>query len=585
MSWITFIWSMTAGICLTLGAVHLLVWSRQRDQWANLVFAICAAAAAGYAVFDMLAMHAQTPAEYGQWSRWTLVMGMIEGVSVVCFIRLYLRAGRLWLLGLICGVRALMLVLNFVPGPNFFFREITGLQPMPLLGDLIARPLGVLHPWAILMPPSFLLIILFVIDATRTASRQSGERRAWVLGGVTAVGFTVVLVFYALYARGVLPSAFTSQLTLLLIVVMGYELSRDVLRAAQLSRELLESQHRMRLAASAADLSLWEWDTVRDEIWVTEKGRERAGVGASERIDFGRFLQSLHPDDREPTRRAVRQSLDAGGDFEAEYRVMARDGAARWVIARGQVERSADGKPLRLRGVTVDITARKLAEEAAHNLSGRLIHAQEETQRQLAGELHDDLSQSLALLSVELEMFGQNPPAEPQKIATRMEEFSTQVKGLSSEVHRLSHALHPAKLDQLGLAAAVRGFCKEFALAHEIAVEFTEHDVPREVSADAALCLYRIAQEALHNVVKHSGGTAAKVELTRADGHLRLVVTDDGAGFDAQATRMNGSLGLVSMNERARFVGGQFTLESHPGTGTRVEVRVPIAAAEEPTPQ
>jgi signal transduction histidine kinase len=182
-------------------------------------------------------------------------------------------------------------------------------------------------------------------------------------------------------------------------------------------------------------------------------------------------------------------------------------------------------------------------------------------------------------------MFVQYPPADSQKIALIMENFSTQVKGLSSEMHRLSHDLHPAKLDQLGLVAAVRGFCKEFALAHELAIEFTERDVPRTVSADAALCLYRIAQEALHNVAKHSGGTAAKVELTRDDRHLRLVVADDGAGFDPQAARTNGSLGLVSMSERARFVGGRLSVESRPGTGTRVEVRVPIAAAEASAPR
>src|SRR4249919_2369777 len=200
MSWVTFIWSMTAGICLTFGAVHFLIWARQRDQWANLVFSICAAAAAGYAVFDMLALRAQTPAEYGELWRWALSLGMLVGVLIAWFIRLYLRAGRLWLLWLICGLRALMLVLNFVPGPNFYFREITGLHQMPLLGELVSHPYGVLHPWVILMPLSFLLIIIFAIDAAHTASRR---RHAWVLGGLTAVGFTLALVCYALYARGI----------------------------------------------------------------------------------------------------------------------------------------------------------------------------------------------------------------------------------------------------------------------------------------------------------------------------------------------------------------------------------------------
>jgi signal transduction histidine kinase len=233
-----------------------------------------------------------------------------------------------------------------------------------------------------------------------------------------------------------------------------------------------------------------------------------------------------------------------------------------------------------VRGASLDITTRKLAEEAAHNLSGRLIRAQEEEQMRLARDLHDDLSQSLALISVELEMFGQSQPTDRGQINRRMQEFSAQVKRLSSDVHRLAHELHPAKLEQLGLVAAVRGFCKEFAVAHEIAIEFADRSVPRAVPQDTALCLYRIAQEALHNVVKHSGGTAARVELAMEDGELRLAIADDGVGFDPETMRANGSLGLVSMSERARFVHGLLSVESHAGKGTRVEVRVPIAAAD-----
>ena len=178
-------------------------------------------------------------------------------------------------------------------------------------------------------------------------------------------------------------------------------------------------------------------------------------------------------------------------------------------------------------------------------------------------------------------MFGQSPPAERGQINRRMQEFSAQVKRLSSEVHRLSHELHPAKLEQLGLVAALRGFCKEFAVAHEMAIEFADSLVPRAVPEATALCLYRIAQEALHNVVKHSGGTAARVELAVEGGELRLAILDDGVGFDPKTTRANGSLGLVSMGERTRFVHGLLSVQSHAGKGTRVEVRVPIAAADD----
>jgi signal transduction histidine kinase len=159
------------------------------------------------------------------------------------------------------------------------------------------------------------------------------------------------------------------------------------------------------------------------------------------------------------------------------------------------------------------------------------------------------------------------------------QEFSGQVKRLSSEVHRLSHELHPAKLEQLGLVAAMRGFCKEFAAAHQITVEFADGSVPRAVPADTALCLYRIAQEALHNVAKHSGGTTARVELAMEDRELRLAVTDDGVGFDPETIRVNGSLGLVSMAERARFVHGRLSIDSHAGRGTRIDVRIPFASA------
>ncbi len=330
-------------------------------------------------------------------------------------------------------------------------------------------------------------------------------------------------------------------------------------------RSLRESEERMSLAADAANLGIWIRDLVGDEIWATDKWRQLFGFEKGEQLDIHRFLGRLHPEDRDAVNKALTKARETGGSYEKEYRIVLPDGRVRWIASRGRVEFDAAGKPVFMRGASLDNTARKLAEEAAHDLSGRLIHAQEEEQARLARELHDDLSQSLALLSVELEMFGQNPPAERGQISGRMQEFSADVKRLSSEVHRLSHELHPAKLEQLGLVAAVRGFCKELAMAHEMAIEFTNRSVPRAVPEDTALCLYRITQEALHNVIRHSGGTAARVELAMDGGELRLAIIDDGVGFDPETIRANGSLGLVSMAERARFVHGRLSIESHAG--------------------
>jgi PAS domain S-box-containing protein len=478
-------------------------------------------------------------------------------------------------------------------------------------------------------------------------------------------------------------------------------------RRRRAERSLRESEQRMSLAADAANLGIWIRDFVGDKIWATEKWRELFGFEKSERLDMHCFLQRLHPADREPVRHLLASALLDKAGYEAEYRIVLPDGRIRWISARGRTEFDAERKPVLVRGISLDITQRKLAEEAlqesevrfrtmantapvmiwmsepnrlctffnkswldftgraleqelgngwtagvhpedfahclktyvgsfdarrkfsmdyrlrrsdgeyrwvvdngaprfasngtflgyigsaiditerrlaeeeARDLSGRLMHAQEAERTRLARELHDDLSQSLALLSVELEMFGKSPPVERRQISGRMQEFSGQVKRLSSEVHRLSHELHPVKLEQLGLVAAIRGFCKELTVAHEMAIEFVDHSVPRAVPVDTALCLYRIAQEALHNVIKHSGGTAARVELAMDCGKLRLAIVDDGVGFDPETMRANGALGLVSISERARFVHGRLSIESHAGKGTRIEVRVPISATDD----
>jgi len=296
----------------------------------------------------------------------------------------------------------------------------------------------------------------------------------------------------------------------------------------------------------------------RDEVWASDQWRLLFGFGPAERIDFNGFLQRLHPEDRDGVRQTLARAGVAAGHYETEYRVVLADGGVRWIASRGQVDFNRAGRPVRLRGASLDITERKRAEQAAQNLSGQLIHAQEAERMRLARELHDDLSQSLALLAVELDMFGQQP-AIPAGTSERMQEFSAQVRGLSSGVHRLSHELHPAKLEQLGLVAAVRGFGKEFGAAHHI-----------------ALCLYRIVQEGLQNVVKHSGADGAQVTLTGTEDALCLVIADVGCGFKYPVAAGGHSLGLVSMHERVRLVRGQILVQSRLGEGTRIEVRIPL---------
>ncbi len=214
------------------------------------------------------------------------------------------------------------------------------------------------------------------------------------------------------------------------------------------------------------------------------------------------------------------------------------------------------------------------SEQAARELSGRLIHTQEEERRRVARDLHDDFNQRLALLSVELDLLGRKSPRTDS--AAKLQQLGGQVRDLSSDVHRLAYKLHPAKLDQLGLATAVGGLCRDLSQKSGVKMEFTPENVPRDLPADIAGCLFRVAQESLWNVVRHSEAKAARVELAVRDGHIRLTVSDAGKGFDLEAARKAGGLGLLSMRERVRLSGGDLKIRSKPGQGTQAELTIPL---------
>jgi PAS domain S-box-containing protein len=239
----------------------------------------------------------------------------------------------------------------------------------------------------------------------------------------------------------------------------------------------------------------------------------------------------------------------------------------------------------------VDISLRKQAEEdlrqsqvELRSLTARLLRAQEDESRRIARELHDDLGQRLALLTIEMDLLRQRPPAAADQLGVRVQELLAQVKHLSSSVHDLSHRLHPSKLEQLGLVPALGGLCHELTHSHGLKIEFTPSQIPPMIAPDTAMCLYRIAQEGLRNVIKHSGAQRAGVELSGTVDAISLRIVDDGTGFDPKLIQGKGGLGLVSMRERVRHLGGEIEIDSQPSGGTRLRVRIPLMeAAKTPT--
>jgi signal transduction histidine kinase len=256
------------------------------------------------------------------------------------------------------------------------------------------------------------------------------------------------------------------------------------------------------------------------------------------------------------------------------FRLRASDGRLVWVQNLISVSPQSDGTT-KLHGFMIDISDRKRTEETLKDLGGRLIAAQEEERRRIARELHDDFNQRLAVLSIELEQLG-NKIQKPLGLRRSVERLQTQAHELAAEIHRLSYKLHPAKLDHLGLAAAISSLCTELNESEKLKVEFFQNGFPDPVDKDITLCVFRIAQESLRNCVKHSQADSVRVVLTRTRSTIRLLVSDNGCGFNTNSDSMEKGLGFISMKERLHLVGGRINVYSKPLRGTRIEVSVPL---------
>lgn len=253
--------------------------------------------------------------------------------------------------------------------------------------------------------------------------------------------------------------------------------------------------------------------------------------------------------------------------------------------------RTPQGRLTHLRWLMRDITERKRAEAAVKSayaalqrnreelraLAVRLLTAQEEERRRLSRELHDDMSQKLALLVVEIETLAQSLPLSPFELLDQLRSFRDRAVKLSDDVRNLAHRLHPTILEDLGLAAATRSYVKDFAAREGIHARLTQKRLPQTLPREVSACLYRVIQESLRNAAKHARTLRVSVTLTGTEGGISLSVRDWGVGFDPEVSKaQHGGLGVIGMKERVRLVDGTFSIRSNPGRGTRVMVRVPL---------
>jgi len=334
-----------------------------------------------------------------------------------------------------------------------------------------------------------------------------------------------------------------------------------------------ESEERFRLVSNTAPVMIWmagpdKLCTYFNQPWLEFTGRvveKELGNGWSE---------GVHPDDLAVCLEIYGGSFARREPFQMQYRLRRNDGEYRWVLDIGVPRFNSDGSFAGYIGSAIDITDRKQAEAAMSGLSRKLIEAQEAERRRIARELHDDINQRIALLAVNLQTIKSDLPAADARASQQLQESWERVLDIGNDVQALSHRLHSSRLEFLGLEVACAGFCREFSKQQDVKIELAFNDVPKSIPSEVSLCLFRVLQEALHNAAKYSGVNQFEVSLTGQPNEIQLRVHDSGVGFDSTQISNGEGLGLISMMERAKLVGGNLSIESEPGHGTTIVASV-----------
>ena len=357
-------------------------------------------------------------------------------------------------------------------------------------------------------------------------------------------------------------------------------------------RALRESVEQFRLRSDQAPVLIWTArpDTTLDYI---NGFCEQLTGRPLEVLRENGWLDFVHPEDLDRCLGTYMPAFEARRPFLLEYRLRHADGDYRWFLASGVPKYGPDGSYTGYVGCDIDITERKnnedriRASQAAleasrleiQHLAGRLIEAQEVERARIARDLHDDVSQQLAGVSIAFsglkQRLGEYHVSE--ELRQELVELQQQTLKLARNVRQLSHDLHPAVLQHLGLVKGLTWYCGELGRAHRVAITCTAEGDFGAITPDAALCVYRIAQEALRNVIAHARASRADVRLFQLGDQAQIMITDDGRGFDAASrVERDTGLGLVSMSERARLIGGTVSILSRPNRGTQVEATIPM---------
>jgi len=599
MSWIPLVWSVAAGVCFCLAGLHFLVWLRSRESTASLLFSTAAIAAGAIGLQEILLLRAQTATEYGELLRWMHLSVAIIVIASVWFIRLHLRAGRLWLAWSISGLRALALIVNFQASTNATFSEITSLRFVPWLGEVFSIPIGEPNPWRMLIHASTVLLLIYVVDVGITTWRRVDRRRAVILCGAISAVIVLGVIFSQLMVWQVMPGPFSGLIFLLIVLAMAAELSIDLIRARQTAADLRRSEAWMSHAALAANLGMWDWDITRDRISGTRSGLVQAGLADDERLTLERFLESVHAEDRGSVRQAIRRVVEDGEPVDIEYRMVDSRGGARWISARGEADRGPDGKPRHVRGVTIDITSQKRKDAELQQQRDQLAHIQRVSALgQLSSALAHEISQPLGamLRNAEAgELYLKKTPPELDEVNAILGDIQRDGKRAAAIIDRMRSFLMPREsvletLELKELLEQVATFLRAEFRAYDTRLVL---DLPRVLPAVRGdrIQLQQVVLNLLLNSLEAlsefpSERREVVIRASSMAGVVEVAVFDSGPGFSADrmhsafepfmSTKRTGTgIGLAICKTIIDSHGGRIWAEHNPGGGAILRFTLP----------
>lgn len=610
LSYVTVVWSMQAAAALLMGIVYFLVWARDRSAWASLAFSIVAFSIAGGAFAELMAMQSLTLQALVTSLRWASITGFFLICGVMFFFRSYLGTGRMWLLWTIVGIRIVLLCDSFLRmDASLNFKEVKSIKRIPFMGEHVSVVgQSLTSPRQLFATMSLLLLVIFLVDASVALWRKGGaenKRKAVVIGGSWLVGIALASFEASLVAWRVVRMPFTGATVLFLpLTAMAWELSRDILRAARLSRDLNESRLRLELAADAAGLGLWVRDVARKQFWATDRARRLVGLPLDGAIDTELWIGTVHQDDADQVRRAWAQALDSQQEkYAAEYRIRLTDGRVRWVAVQARSDRDGSGKALMMRGVVRDVTEQRQAQAKLDELQYELAHAGRVSMLgQLASAIAHELNVPLGsiLRNVDVaEMFMEESSPDFDELRLITADIRRGVRRAIDVIERLRGLLKHRRIDLQPIEVE--------SLVHDVSALIRSDAVARNVELKLQLepRLSRIPGDRVHlsqvlinliiNAMDAIADSAAVrrviVEaLSTPDGLVKVAVIDSGSGvptetmarvfepfFTTKSTGMG--MGLSISRTIIEAHGGRIWVENNPVAGATFAFTLPVAEA------